>query len=80
MTDILQSYIGGRWRDGAGARYTTEYPADGSVVAELHAAMHPGTVTEFQLAQFNGLNGRDGTFQECGHFLLSDADDGAENG
>ena len=37
MTDKLQSYIGGQWRDGAGPRYTTEYPADGSAVAELNA-------------------------------------------
>jgi acyl-CoA reductase-like NAD-dependent aldehyde dehydrogenase len=34
----LQTLIGGRWRDGSGPLYSTEYPADGSVVAELHAA------------------------------------------
>ena len=38
MTPRLQTLIGGRWRDGSGALYSTEYPADGSVVAELHAA------------------------------------------
>ena len=38
MTDTLQACIGGHWRDGAGALYTTEYPADGSTVAQLHAA------------------------------------------
>ena len=38
MSEHLQSYIAGHWRDGAGLTYTTEYPADGSVVAELHAA------------------------------------------
>jgi acyl-CoA reductase-like NAD-dependent aldehyde dehydrogenase len=34
----LQTLIGGRWRDGSGPLYSTEYPADGSAVAELHAA------------------------------------------
>ncbi len=38
MTARLQTLIGGRWRDGSGPLYSTEYPADGSVVAELHAA------------------------------------------
>ena len=38
MTPSLQTLIGGRWRDGSGPLYSTEYPADGSVVAELHAA------------------------------------------
>ena len=38
MTTRLQTLIGGRWRDGSGPLYSTEYPADGSVVAELHAA------------------------------------------
>ena len=38
MTPRLQTLIGGRWRDGSGPLYGTEYPADGSVVAELHAA------------------------------------------
>ena len=38
MTARLQTLIGGRWRDGSGPQYSTEYPADGSVVAELHAA------------------------------------------
>ena len=38
MTARLQTLIGGRWRDGSGPLYGTEYPADGSVVAELHAA------------------------------------------
>jgi acyl-CoA reductase-like NAD-dependent aldehyde dehydrogenase len=38
MTPRLQTLIGGRWRDGSGPSYSTEYPADGSVVAELHAA------------------------------------------
>ena len=38
MTARLQTLFGGRWRDGSGPQYSTEYPADGSVVAELHAA------------------------------------------
>jgi acyl-CoA reductase-like NAD-dependent aldehyde dehydrogenase len=38
VTPRLQTLIGGRWRDGSGPQYSTEYPADGSVVAELHAA------------------------------------------
>jgi acyl-CoA reductase-like NAD-dependent aldehyde dehydrogenase len=38
VTPRLQTLIGGRWRDGSGLLYSTEYPADGSVVAELHAA------------------------------------------
>ena len=38
MTPRLQTLIGGRWRDGSGPLYSTEYPADGSVVADLHAA------------------------------------------
>ena len=38
MTPRLQTLIDGRWRDGSGPLYSTEYPADGSVVAELHAA------------------------------------------
>ncbi|MEY4266921.1 MAG: hypothetical protein RIS90_1456 [Pseudomonadota bacterium] len=38
MTSRLQTLIGGRWCDGSGPLYSTEYPADGSVVAELHAA------------------------------------------
>ncbi len=33
----LQSFIAGQWRDGGGPRYSTEYPADGSTVAELLA-------------------------------------------
>ncbi|MEN9559514.1 MAG: hypothetical protein RLZZ502_725 [Pseudomonadota bacterium] len=35
--DSLQAYFAGTWRDGSGPRYTTLYPADGSVVAELSA-------------------------------------------
>ena len=38
MPETLSIYVAGRWRPGAGAEYTTEYPADGSVVARLNAA------------------------------------------
>ena len=38
MTTQLQSFIAGQWRHAAGPMYTTEYPHDGSIVAELHAA------------------------------------------
>ena len=38
MTQHLQTFIAGRWRDASGPEYTTEYPADGSTVASLHAA------------------------------------------
>ncbi|MBU3739601.1 MAG: aldehyde dehydrogenase [Rhodoferax sp.] len=38
MTTRLHTLIGGHWRDGSGPLYSTEYPADGSEVAELHAA------------------------------------------
>ena len=31
MPQTLSIYVAGRWRPGAGAEYTTEYPADGSV-------------------------------------------------
>lgn len=38
MTERLQSFIAGQWRDASGPEYTTEYPHDGSTVARLHAA------------------------------------------
>ncbi|MBL0085402.1 MAG: aldehyde dehydrogenase [Ideonella sp.] len=38
MADTISSLIAGRWRDATGPEYTTEYPADGSAVATLHAA------------------------------------------
>ena len=34
----LQINVAGEWRRGRGAAYTSIYPADGSVTAELHAA------------------------------------------
>ena len=38
MTTPLQTFLAGRWRDAGGPLYGTEYPHDGSLVAELHAA------------------------------------------
>jgi len=38
MTEHLRSFFAGRWRDASGPLYTTEYPHDGSTVAQLHAA------------------------------------------
>ena len=38
MTEQIQTFTAGQWRDASGPRYTTEYPADGSIVAALHAA------------------------------------------
>ena len=38
MTEKIQTFMAGRWRDASGPEYTTEYPADGSTVAHLHAA------------------------------------------
>lgn len=38
MSEHLRSFFAGRWRDASGPRYTTEYPHDGSTVAQLHAA------------------------------------------
>ena len=36
-TQHLHSLIAGHWRDGSAPLYTTEYPADGTPVATLHA-------------------------------------------
>ncbi|NBS08373.1 MAG: aldehyde dehydrogenase [Betaproteobacteria bacterium] len=38
MTHALKSFFAGHWRDANGPAYETHYPADGSVVAHLHAA------------------------------------------
>ena len=38
MIEKIQSLLAGRWRDASGPQYSTEYPADGSTVAHLHAA------------------------------------------
>lgn len=38
MRDTIQTLMAGSWRDASGPVYETEYPADGSTVARLHAA------------------------------------------
>ena len=38
MTEKIQTLLAGRWRDASGPSYATEYPHDGSAVAQLHAA------------------------------------------
>ena len=38
MSEKIQTLIAGQWRDASGPEYSTEYPADGSTVAHLHAA------------------------------------------
>lgn len=38
MTEQIQTLLAGRWRDASGPAYETEYPHDGSAVAQLHAA------------------------------------------
>ena len=38
MTEHIQTLLAGRWRDASGPSYTTEYPHDGSAVAQLNAA------------------------------------------
>lgn len=37
-TEPLKTYFAGAWAHANGPRYSTHYPADGSVVASLHAA------------------------------------------
>ena len=38
MTEQLHTFIAGKWCDASGPQYATSYPADGCVVATLHAA------------------------------------------
>jgi betaine-aldehyde dehydrogenase len=38
MIEQLQTFTAGHWRNASGPQYATEYPADGSTVATLHAA------------------------------------------
>jgi betaine-aldehyde dehydrogenase len=42
----LQTYFAGEWRDGSGPSYSTSYPADGSLIAQLHAC----TVSDVDVA------------------------------
>jgi betaine-aldehyde dehydrogenase len=37
-TTHLKTYFAGQWRDASGPAYSTEYPATGELVAQLHAA------------------------------------------
>ncbi len=38
MTEKIKTFMSGQWRDASGPEYTTQYPADGTTVASLHAA------------------------------------------
>jgi acyl-CoA reductase-like NAD-dependent aldehyde dehydrogenase len=38
MSQKIQTLLAGQWRDASGPAYGTDYPADGSTVATLHAA------------------------------------------
>jgi betaine-aldehyde dehydrogenase len=51
MTEHLKTLIAGQWRDASGPQYTTEYPADGSTVATLHAATVADVDEAVQAAQ-----------------------------
>ena len=52
MSDKIQTAIAGRWRDASGPAYTTEYPADGSIVATLHAATAQDVDEAVQAAEY----------------------------
>ena len=51
MTEHLKTLIAGHWRDASGPHYTTEYPADASAVATLHAATVADVDEAVQAAQ-----------------------------
>ncbi len=51
MTEPLQSFFAGRWRNASGPEYTTEYPHDGSTVARLHAATEADVDEAVQAAE-----------------------------
>lgn len=51
MAEHLQSFFAGQWRHASGPAYTTEYPHDGSVVAELHAATRDDVDEAVQTAE-----------------------------
>jgi len=38
MTEKVQTFYAGQWRDASGSEYCTEYPHDGSSVSRLHSA------------------------------------------
>ena len=52
MMQHLQSFFAGRWRDATGPLYTTEYPHDGSTVAQLHAASAADVDEAVQAAEY----------------------------
>ena len=51
MTEHLKTLIAGQWRDASGPQYTTEYPADASAVATLHAVTVADVDEAVQAAQ-----------------------------
>ena len=51
MTEHVQTFLAGRWRDASGPLYSTEYPADGSTVATLHAASAADVDEAVQVAE-----------------------------
>ncbi|MCB2042815.1 MAG: aldehyde dehydrogenase family protein, partial [Rhodoferax sp.] len=51
MSEKIQTLLAGRWRDASGPSYTTEYPADGSTVATLHAATAQDVDEAVQVAE-----------------------------
>ena len=51
MTEQLQTLTAGAWRDASGPLYQTEYPADGSTVATLHAATAKDVDEAVQVAE-----------------------------
>ena len=51
MSEHLQSFFAGRWRDASGPKYHTEYPHDGSTVAHLHAATQDDVEQAIEVAE-----------------------------
>ena len=51
MTSKIQTLMAGSWRDASGPLYSTEYPADGSTVATLHAATAADVDEAVQIAE-----------------------------
>ena len=51
MTEHLQTFTAGAWRDASGPRYQTDYPADGSTVATLNAATADDVNEAVQVAE-----------------------------
>ena len=51
MPEQLQTFFAGAWRDASGPAYVTHYPADGSAVANLHAATAADVDEAIQFAE-----------------------------